>query len=1010
MGFYADLHIHSKYSRATGKDADLEHMAYWARRKGITVLGTGDFTHPVWLRELETKLVPAEPGLFRLRPDLEAQIEQWPGAAVAGHPTRFLLEVEVSTIYKAGDRTRKVHHCLYAPDLESARRIVASLARIGNLASDGRPILGLDSRDLLEITLEAGSDCHLIPAHIWTPWFAALGSKSGFDSIEECYRDLAGAIFAVETGLSSDPHMNRRLSRLDRFTLISSSDAHSPQKIGREAAGFHCELSYHALFHALKTGESYGGTLEFFAEEGKYHLDGHRECGVRFTPEESRDHGGLCPVCGKALTLGVLHRVSELADRSESEAAPLRGEFRSLIPLAEVLSELEGSGPQSKAVQTDYERLLRRIGPEIDVLEKAPPEDLRKDGSSLLAEAIERMRRGQVRREGGFDGQYGTIRIFEDGELDRKRQGGQLLELPGLAPCSKPRTAPGSHTARAAEPSPTRRRSAPRRKEDETSPEPVSGPAPAATGLRASLDPDQRSALDTVSGTLVILAGPGAGKTRTLTHRLAYLVQDCAVEPEACLAITFTRRAARELRERLEGLLPGLGHRVAVHTFHGLGHEILIEHGALVGLGLPLRVVEEPGEAELSRGLVTHDDLIELPLRLLTEHPETLGKLRRRFCHVAVDEFQDLDARQYALLRTLVPPGANLCVIGDPDQSIYGFRGSDPTLTGRLQAEDPNTRTIALTKNYRSSRAIVEASRQVIAPATLVADRASAPQGSGPEHVEIHQLPSDRAEAAFVVHAIEQRLGGTSFLALDSRRADGGERPSCSLGDFAVLYRTNAQAHAFAEALAHAGLPFQERNHKPWTERPEVRGCIQNLGEGNPLTDALPLDERLRRAAEEVRSVLPGVDTYLPFLLELAQASAGDLQRFLSEVAIACDVDFLDPRAERISLLTLHAAKGLEFPVVFLTGLEDGIVPLRFGSRIEVDLAEERRLLFVGMTRARRELILTRARQRSWRGQLRAQSPSPFLADIEEKLLLQTDHGRERPPPKEPRFQQLTLF
>jgi DNA helicase-2/ATP-dependent DNA helicase PcrA len=312
--FYADLHVHSKYSRATSRDLDLEHLAIWGQRKGLSVIGTGDFTHPAWMQEIRDKLVPAEPGLFRLRDDIQREVdEQVEGACRA--PVRFMLEVEISTIYRKGEKTRKAHHLIYAPDFGKADRIVAALEKIGNLKSDGRPIQGLDSRDLLEITLDGGKGCYLIPAHIWTPWFSAMDSKSGFDSIDDCYGDLAEQIFAVETGLSSDPAMNWRLSQLDRFTLVSNSDAHSPPKLGREACAFETDLDYWSIRSALQTGDGYAGTVEFFPEESKYHLDGHRKCGVRQTPEESRTTNRCCPECGRELTIGVLNRVDELSDR-----------------------------------------------------------------------------------------------------------------------------------------------------------------------------------------------------------------------------------------------------------------------------------------------------------------------------------------------------------------------------------------------------------------------------------------------------------------------------------------------------------------------------------------------------------------------------------------------------------------------------------------------------------------------------------------------------------------------
>jgi DNA helicase-2/ATP-dependent DNA helicase PcrA len=402
MRFHADLHVHSKYSRATSRDLDLEHLAAWAGRKGIGVVGTGDFTHPAWRAELKDKLVPAEGGLYRLRDDIADAVAQTLPAACRT-PVRFMLEVEISTIYKKGDRTRKIHHLIYAPDFETVDRMSARLARIGNIASDGRPILGLDSRDLLEIALESGPHAYLVPAHIWTPWFAALGSQSGFDSIADCYGDLATSIFAVETGLSSDPPMNWRVSFLDRYRLTSNSDAHSPGKLGREATTFDCAMDYFAIKHALETGEGYAGTVEFFPDEGKYHLDGHRKCEVRLTPKETLAHDGRCPVCGEPVTIGVEHRVEMLADRDEAQALPPRtaGEVTNLVPLPEILSELTASGTATRTVERGYDQAIAKLGPELAILQSLPIEDIARAGSSLLAEAITRLRAGQVIRDPG---------------------------------------------------------------------------------------------------------------------------------------------------------------------------------------------------------------------------------------------------------------------------------------------------------------------------------------------------------------------------------------------------------------------------------------------------------------------------------------------------------------------------------------------------------------------------------------------------------------------------------
>ncbi len=436
MRYHADLHVHSRHAYACARNADLEHLAFWGALKGIEVVATGDFTHPVWRAELKEKLVPAEPGLFRLRPDIEAYVHA--SLPVACRKiVRFILSVEISTIYKKTERTRKVHHLIYVPSFDAADRLVAKLARIGNLEADGRPILGLDSRHLLEITLGVDPEAFLQPAHIWTPWFAALGSQSGFDCIDDCYGDLSHHVFAVETGLSSDPAMNRRVSSLDRFRLTSSSDAHSPHKLGREATLFDTELDYFSLKHALETGVGYGGTVEFFPEEGKYHLDGHRNCGVCLTPEETLAYGGLCPVCGKRVTVGVLNRVAALADREEGAHAHCDGDVLSLVPLPEILGEIHGVGQASKKVKTAYARITGALGAELSILEQVPLEDIARAESSLLAEAITRLRAGNVIRKAGFDGEYGVIRLFEDSELQRKTKGGVLIKQPKPRPAEE---------------------------------------------------------------------------------------------------------------------------------------------------------------------------------------------------------------------------------------------------------------------------------------------------------------------------------------------------------------------------------------------------------------------------------------------------------------------------------------------------------------------------------------------------------------------------------------------
>jgi DNA helicase-2/ATP-dependent DNA helicase PcrA len=419
MDYVADLHIHSPYSRATSRESTLEGLFAWARVKGIQVVGSGDFTHPRWFERLKTELVPAEPGLFRLRNE-EAIPPPLPGISTSPGPVRFLLSAEVSGIYKRHGKVRKVHNLLYVPDFASAERINARLAAIGNIESDGRPILGLDSRNLLEIVLKVAPDGFLVPAHVWTPWFSLFGSRSGFDSLEECFGDLTPHVFALETGLSSDPDMNRLISGLDGLALISNSDCHSPSKLGREANLFSTGFDFFSLRGAIRDNKrgAFPGTIEFFPEEGKYHADGHRACGLSLLPEESGRRGSICPSCGKPLTVGVLHRVMDLADREGPfypEGAP---GFYSMIPLTELIGEIVGAGPSSRGVMSRYAGAINRFGSEFNLLLKAGLEEISLY-SSLLGEAVRRVREGDVTRRPGFDGVYGDIRVFKDGELER---------------------------------------------------------------------------------------------------------------------------------------------------------------------------------------------------------------------------------------------------------------------------------------------------------------------------------------------------------------------------------------------------------------------------------------------------------------------------------------------------------------------------------------------------------------------------------------------------------------
>ncbi len=1003
-----------------------------------------------------------------------------------------MLSVEIATIYKREGRTRKVHHLIYVPHFEAARTLTRELAKVGNLASDGRPILGLDSRDLLEMTLDSDPGSYLVPAHIWTPWFSALGSKSGFDTVADCYADLSEHIFAVETGLSSDPPMNYRLETLDRYRLVSNSDAHSPPMLGREATAFGTELDYYAIRDALRTGQGDVETVEFFPEEGKYHLDGHRKCGLRLRPAQTREQAGhRCPSCGKPLTVGVLHRVEELADRPDGFHPQRADGFCNLVPLPEIVSEIRGVGSKSKAVGNAVAALTAELGPEITILRDAPLAEVSRAGSPLLAEAVGRLRRGEVVREAGYDGEYGAVRLFGPDEI---RRFGSVPTAPalfevanrpaGAAPISLEATvragtlnvadirttgtqsgrnppaegsAEGSAEAGAAHsPSAGAPGAAPAagaESRDGAATALDTDPATAALdgSLLGGLDSEQRAAASATEGPLLIAAGPGTGKTRTLTHRMAYLIS-CGVPPDRCLAVTFTRRAREEMRDRLTVLLGSTAAQVTVTTFHGLGTKILREHHALAGLAGDFRIADEAerravaeeltgsareGErllAETSgqrrvgedleralraRGLVDFDDLVALPVELLTSRPEVAAAYRERYPWICVDEYQDVDEQQYHLLRLLSATASNLCVIGDPDQAIYGFRGANVEFFLRFQQDYPTARSAALTTNYRSSPAIVTGAVQAVRPATLIPRRTLVParRAAGGANIGLHACPDEHAEAEHVAATVDRLLGGSSFHSLDSGRVDSDGADGVSFGDIAILYRTEATSRPVAEALTRAGMPFQKRSHDRLANRPGVAEVVRELRHTGTLA--------LREAAENaVASLTPAgpataaaaetdgraadIRAAAELLTPLAERCDGELHRFLSELALGAEADAWDPRADRISLLTVHAAKGLEWPVVFLVGCEDGLLPLRWpGEPERTDLAEERRLFFVAMTRARSHLFLSHAGSRERYGTRRQTTPSPFLDAIGEALVERLGEGAAR---RRPRDRQLRLL
>lgn len=1047
--YIADLHIHSRFSRATSRDCDAPHLDWWARRKGIALLGTGDFTHPAWRAELKEQLVPAEAGLYVLREQLRL-----PGIAPGVAP-RFVVTGEISSIYKRGGRTRKVHNLILLPSLEAADELSARLEAIGNIRSDGRPILGLDSRDLLELTLETCPEAELIPAHIWTPHFAMFGAFSGFDSIEACFGDLTPHIHAVETGLSSDPPMNWRVSALDGLTLVSHSDAHSPSKLGREANLLDAELSYPALLNALRTGAGVAGTIEFFPEEGKYHLDGHRACGVCLTPAETARLDGSCPVCGKKLTIGVEHRVEALADRPAGVRPAHAKPFESLAPLPEVIAASTGSPAAGKKTLELYERLLRELGDEFTILRTAPEADIARTAGPCVAEGVRRLRLGQVERRAGYDGEYGAITLLTPAEIEQFS--GQLALF-------------GMETAREIKPPvPRARRTHPA--------QPESGPAATAP---VRLNARQQDAANAQARTIAVVAGPGTGKTGTLAARIARLVETGA-KPSEITAVTFTNQAAAEMRQRLEKQLGGKRavSRMTIGTFHAiclkllgdvrlvsradaltLAEQTLLESGSKGSAGSFLQAVSRvkngaaPEQAGLDAdlynaycarlrelGALDFDDLLTEAARL-----DTTGL--RNFTHLLVDEFQDINDAQYALVRAWSRTGRSLFVIGDPDQSIYGFRGASGRCFARLLEDEPDTLEIRLEDNYRSTPEILGAALPVISR-NPGPDRVLTPHcGPGPA-VRLVRAADDFAEGIYIAKEIGRMSGGVDML--EAQRL-GYEREARAFSEIAVLCRTHRQLELIEKCLRHDDVPCIVSGREPWLDEPEVRGALAFFrclprAEAAPAETALRLiwncpadlaeaaaracaenpgapEEPLRRLAAD-RPILEdwlmrmdqwrdraakerpwklverwmeayGATSALEKLKNTAVFHSS-MSELLAALALGQEADVRRAagrgwEAGAVRLMTLHGAKGLEFPAVIVAGVRDGVLPLQSQGRAS-DPEEERRLLFVGMTRAREELILTSGGE-----------PSPFLVDLPERVVRETIRKRARPA------EQLSLF
>lgn len=1095
MNYIADLHIHSPFSRATSPESSPAGLVAWARLKGIHLIGTGDCTHPGWLRLLKEQLEPAEPGLYRLKDDVPVP-SVVPGLDCTAHNVRFLLSAEISSIYKRGGATRKVHNLLYLPDFTSVEKLNARLAGIGNIESDGRPILGLDSRNLLEILLECSPEAFLVPAHIWTPWFSLFGSKSGFNSIEECFGDLSNHIFALETGLSSDPDMNRLVSGLDHCALISNSDCHSPSKLGREANIFNTGFDFYSLREALQRNnrDTFCGTIEFFPEEGKYHFDGHRECNVCLDPHESKLINNICPACNRPLTIGVHNRVLELADRDKPYYHSDSPKFHSLIPLPEILSELLQVGVSSKQVSRQYARAISRFGTEFHLLLNAEADEIA-EYEPLLSEAIIRMRQGRVIRQPGYDGAFGVIRVFESDEL--AQLAGQFGLFSEQRTSRKPiravsdvdnnsREVSTGHIVASTPPCPSQS-------------EPPQDPGP---------NQEQFAAIQAEAKRILVAAGPGTGKTFTLVARVQRLIHE-GVDPAAVVAITFTTKTAEEMQARLGTECGTPEKQMFIGTFHRFCLDHLRDDNpelTVVGPESRQRLLKRlyPGKGGVERGKLSHavtaycsgmnlpaseevqryidelmrlnaidlDAIIPVCVQLIRTDSAFMQRICQRTRYLFVDEFQDVNRSQYELVELLAAGGATVFAIGDPDQAIYGFRGGDLRYFFKF-AEVSGTLLLPLKTTYRLPQKIVQSATTLIARNLIRSGLPLTAAEHCPDgHIEFHRVLSPSAEAELIVHRIEELIGGIdSFSHNSGRTCRSSVKNDLTFADFAILFRLGRQAEEISDALSRRGIPYQLVGATPFYQSPTVRpiyylllaanqtdeiatwlallGCLKGVGITtlDRLEAELPLKgdflnlialqeqpQAVRKAVGMLNELLQsfrlqtmapggGIAAGIQYaclqlalepehediqrLSSLAVGFGADLARFCTHLEQYASATVYDAQAEAVALMSCHSAKGLEFPVVFMAGLEEGIFPCTLMGPPYIE--EERRLFYVGMTRSRYRLIMTASTYRTWIGQ-GGRELSRFISELPSELIehpLAPGHKKNR---QKSITQQMNLF
>jgi len=994
--FIADLHVHSHFSIATSRQANVVDYARSAARKGLHLVGTGDCIHPGYLEELQTYLVENNTsGFYQLKEEYRKEWASELPPSCTRNPIHFILSTEISTIYKKNGKVRKLHHLLLFPTLASAQRYSRYWDQRGNIRSDGRPILGCDSYDLLHSALEIDDSIIFIPAHIWTPHFSLYGSFSGFNSIQECFGELSSHIYAVETGLSSDPPMNWRIKELENYFLVSNSDAHSPGNLAREANIFNTDFSYKGILQALKNrspSAELEQTLEFFPQEGKYHFDGHRKCNLFLDPEEACRLNNICPVCQKRLTPGVLHRVLELADKPPDIPGSRGRPYHHLISLTNLLAECWNMGVTSRKVLDSYRNLIRLNGPELDILLNLSPDELKMD-NPLLKEALHRMRLGQIDIRPGYDGEYGQIQVFNKSERSSLFKTGfhSIGKAYSIIQTLEKKKRKYIVSEQIAMDMP------------ELHPLPLQG-------IR-DLNSQQLELVHSPPARIFVQAGPGTGKTTVLIDRIKEL--HLSADWSEILVVTFTQKAAQEILNRLKLFkrppwvgtfhsiawdLINLSHTQPLQIINEKDRQLIINQliqmnnsslkpthllkrfdEAVNGFPKPANMLLTEDEFlyyQKYRRYLEHQQLVdynELLLRTLQWQPTAERPFPR---HILVDELQDCNPIQYEWLKHFGQQAETFFLIGDYYQSIYEFRGASPQELLHIESHFTGIETVQLRQSYRLPVQLLKAAPYAIRTHPLPIQME---YGEKPRFgiFQIIEHPSSAYEKSFWRLKTIELLGGKD-MNIGSSGA-GSYAPS----DIAFLFRAHRVLRDYCRYFTEQGIPITVHQDEWDASAITFLKLLRSLNHPEsgfyrsmaPEIEPVLFNKFVKQIQTGFsRQLLTSIQHHLQ-MEDLEEVhTLGDIllesQNWPATLEQILNGQPLHPNSQNVHLMTIHSAKGLEFPVVILPALQEGYLPAP--EYMQKGTEEEERLFYVAMTRAKNELYLS----------YHAPNPSLFLSRV----------------------------